>query len=201
MRIAQRGTSDTIDGGGWDYLIDRFCALGQSAAGVFTYSQDSDSPTGFQKSLKVEVTTADGTLASGDIYTIRHTIEGFNVADLDGELPTPKLLLYLFGFVQVLLEHLAVRLNNEGARSYPFSYSISVADTWEYKTVTIAGDTSGTWGTTNHMEFVSLGGWVLARLEAGTAGAWTGQVNTLVLLAQSQSSALSTPLGTSPESN
>ena len=64
MQVAQRGTSDTVDGGGWDYVIDRFCALGQSSAGVFTYSQDSDAPAGFQQSLKVAVTTADASIAS-----------------------------------------------------------------------------------------------------------------------------------------
>ena len=174
MRIAQRGTSDTIDGGGWDYLIDRFCALGQSAAGVFTYSQDSDSPTGFQKSLKVEVTTADGTLASGDIYTIRHTIEGFNTADLNWGTANAKTITLSFWVRSSLTGTFGGALNNEGARSYPFSYSISVADTWEYKTITIAGDTSGTWGTTNSHGIRVTWGLGVGTTYSGTAGAWAG---------------------------
>jgi hypothetical protein len=174
MRIAQRGTSDTVDGGGWDYLIDRFAALGQSAAGVFTYSQDSDAPAGFQKSLKVAVTTADGTLASGDIYTLRQTIEGFNSADFGWGTANAKTVTLSFWVRSSLTGTFGGALNNEGTRSYPFTYSVSVADTWEYKTITIAGDTSGTWGTTNSHGVRVTWGLGVGTTYSGTAGAWAG---------------------------
>ena len=174
MRIAQRGTSETVDGGGWDYLIDRFAALGQSSAGVFTYSQDSDAPAGFQKSLKVAVTTADGSLASGDIYTIRQTIEGFNSADFGWGTANAKTITLSFWVRSSLTGTFGGALNNEGARSYPFTYSISSANTWEYKTITIAGDTSGTWGTTNSHGVRVTWGLGVGTTYSGTAGAWAG---------------------------
>ena len=175
MQVAQRGTSDTVDGGGWDYVIDRFCALGQSSAGVFTYSQDSDAPAGFQKSLKVAVTTADTSLASGDIYTIRHTIEGYNSAHLDFGSADAKTVTLSFWVKSSLTGTFGGALNSEGNnRSYAFTYSISAANTWEYKTITIAGDTTGTWGTTNSHGVRITWGLGVGSTYSGTAGSWAG---------------------------
>lgn len=174
MQLAQRGTSDTVDGGGWDYVIDRFCALGQSSAGVFTYSQDSDAPAGFQNSLKVAVTTADASLASGDIYTIRHTIEGYNSAHLDFGSADAKTVTLSFWVKSSLTGTFGGALNNEGTRSYPFTYTISSAGTWEYKTITIAGDTSGTWGKTNSHGVRVTWGLGVGTTYSGTTGAWAG---------------------------
>ena len=175
MQVAQRGTSDTVDGGGWDYVIDRFCALGQSSAGVFTYSQDSDAPAGFQNSLKVAVTTADSSLASGDIYTIRHTIEGYNSAHLDFGSSDAKTVTLSFWVKSSLTGTFGGALNSEGNnRSYAFTYSISAANTWEYKTITISGDTTGTWGVTNSHGVRITWGLGVGTTYSGTAGSWAG---------------------------
>jgi len=174
MQVAQRGTSDTVDGGGWDYVIDRFCALGQSSAGVFTYSQDPDAPAGFQKSLKVAVTTADASIASGDIYTIRHTIEGYNSAHLDFGTSDAKTVTLSFWVKSSLTGTFGGALNNEGTRSYPFTYTISSANTWEQKTITITGDTTGTWGVTNSHGVRITWGLGVGTTYSGTAGSWAG---------------------------
>ena len=175
MQVAQRGTSDTIDGGGWDYVIDRFCALGQSSAGVFTYSQDSDAPAGFQKSLKVAVTTADTSLAVGDIYCIRHTIEGYNSAHLDFGTSDAKTITLSFWVKSSLTGTFGGALNSEGNnRSYAFTYNISAANTWEYKTITISGDTTGTWGVTNSHGVRITWGLGVGTTYSGTAGSWAG---------------------------
>jgi hypothetical protein len=64
--------------------------------------------------------------------------------------------------------------NSAVNRSYPFTYAISVADTWEYKTVTVAGDTSGTWLTTTGAGLIVVFGLGVGPDRSGTAGAWAG---------------------------
>jgi len=175
MQVAQRGTSDTVDGGGWDYVIDRFCALGQTSAGVFTYSQDSEAPAGFNKSLKVAVTTADASLAAGDIYCIRHTIEGFNSAHLNYGSSDAKTTTLSFWVRSSLTGTFGGALNSEGNnRSYPFTYSISSANTWEKKSITISGDTTGTWGTGNSHGVRITWGLGVGSTYSGTTDSWAG---------------------------
>jgi len=173
MQMAQRGTSDTVNGGGWDYVIDRFCALGTST-GVFIYSQDSEAPAGFNKSLKVAVTTADASLAAGDIYCIRHTIEGFNSAHLNYGSSDAKTTTLSFWVRSSLTGTFGGALNSEGNRSYPFTYSISSANTWEKKSITISGDTTGTWGTGNSHGVRITWGLGVGSTYSGTTSSWAG---------------------------
>ncbi len=175
MQICQRTSSDTVDGGGWDYVIDRFCALAQASAGVFTYSQDADSPADFSKSLKVAVTTADSSLASGDIYCIRHTIEGYNTAHLNYGSSDAKTTTLSFWVKSSLTGTFGGAFNSEGNnRSYPFTYTISSANTWEKKEISIAGDQTGTWGTTNSHGIRITWGLGVGSTYSGSAGSWAG---------------------------
>ena len=64
--------------------------------------------------------------------------------------------------------------NTNATRAYPFSFTISTANTWEYKTITIAGDTSGTWSTTNGIGVRLVFGLGVGSSGSGTAGAWVG---------------------------
>jgi hypothetical protein len=64
--------------------------------------------------------------------------------------------------------------NSAETRSYPFSYTISAANTWEQKTITVAGDTSGTWLTTNGVGIKVIWGLGVGSTYSGTAGAWAG---------------------------
>jgi len=176
MVIDQRnaGASVTINSAAWTYVTDRFCFLGQATDGVFTAQQSSTSPAGFNNSLLVTVTTADASIGASQIYTLRHTIEGFNTADLNWGTANAKTVTLSFWVRSSLTGTFGGALNNEGTRSYPFTYSISAANTWEYKTITIPGDTSGTWGTTNSHGIRITWGLGVGTTYSGTAGAWAG---------------------------
>jgi hypothetical protein len=187
MTIDQRnaGASLTVNSN----AVDRFQARGQSSDGVFTVQQVSDSPAGFEYSLKATVTTDDSSLTSGQFYYIRYMCEGYDVADLDWGTSDAKTVTLSFWVRSSLTGTFGgVIPNVDLDRSYPFTYTISVADTWEYKTITIPGDTTGTWNKTN-----GIGLRVTFALGAGsdiigTAGAWaaanyqggaTGQTNVI----------------------
>ena len=151
MVIDQRnaGASVTINSAAWTYTVDRFCALGQATDGVYTAQQSSTVPTGFTKSLLVTITTADASIAAGQIYALRQTIEGYNIADLNWGTANAKSCTLSFWVRSSVTGTFSGCINNEGTASYPFTYTINAANTFEYKTVTLDGPTSGTWGSTN----------------------------------------------------
>jgi hypothetical protein len=182
MRIDQRnaGAAVTINETNNIYVMDRWRCRGESGDAVFTCQQDSTVPTGqgFKNSAKITVTTADASIAAGQIYGFQQVIEGFNVADLDWGTAAAKTVTLSFWVRSSLTGTFGGALSNADLnRSYPFTYTISSANTWEQKTVTIAGDTSGTWLTTNgfgiRLSF-SLG---IGSNFLGTAGAWNGNNN------------------------
>jgi hypothetical protein len=172
MRIAQRGTGAFTASG--DFPVDRFQA-GNTTDGAFSTQQDSSAPDGFVNSLKITTTTADGTLTTTQSLTLQHKIEGTNVADLSWGSASAKTVTLSFWVRSSLTGTFGGALVNGALnRSYPFSYSISVADTWEYKTVTFAGDTTGTWLTTVETGIRVYFGLGVGPDRSGTAGAWTG---------------------------
>ena len=178
MVIDQRnaGASVTVNGAGTFYLIDRFQAQGQSADGVFTVQQSTTAPTGFTNSLLATVTTADSSIGSTQYYFLTQKIEGFNTADLGFGTASASSVTLSFWVRSSVTGTFGGSLSNDGAtRSYPFTYAISSANTWEQKSVTIAGDTTGTWLTNN-----GIGIRVYLNIGAGssyttTAGAWASQ--------------------------
>jgi hypothetical protein len=156
------------------YTLDRWSAY-YSTTNKFTIQQDSSVyPTGFSYSLKI-TSSAATTPGSGDEYSINQNIEGYNIADLDFGLSTAETITLSFWVRSSLTGTFggAIR-NGNGTRSYPFSYTISAANTWEKKSVTISGDTTGTWQKTTSAGF--LVGWSLGNgsNNQGTAGAWVG---------------------------
>ena len=175
MVIDQRnaGTSVTINTAASTYTIDRWNAYGQGSDGVFTVQQSSTAPSGFTNSLAVTVTTADASIGAAQLYTIGHKIEGYNIADLGWGTASAKSVCLSFQVRSSVTGTFSGSLkNSNGTRSYPFTYTISVANTWEQKTVTIAGDTTGTWLTTNGIGLtltISLGS---GSNRLATAGAW-----------------------------
>jgi hypothetical protein len=136
--------------------------------------ESSSAPTGFTNSIKVTSASAYSVL-TGDYFTIGQNIEGYNIADLDWGKATAKTVTLSFWVKSSLIGTFGAALgNNAGNRGYPFSYTINVANTWEYKTVTITGDTTGTWETGFYngiVLYISLG---TGATYSGTAGAWTG---------------------------
>lgn len=173
MVISQRnGTSSvTINSAAWTYTVDRFCCLGQSADGVYTVQQSSTAPAGFVNSLKITVTTADASIGAGQIYTLRQTIEGYNIADLNWGSANSQSCTLSFWVQSSVTGTFSGCFNNEGTASYPFTYTINSANTWEQKTVTVTGPTSGTWGSTN-----SNG--IRLTWSLGTGSTYSGTANT-----------------------
>jgi hypothetical protein len=148
MRIDQRnaGASVTVSTNGSNaYPVDRFFAQ-KNSSGVFTIQQSSVAPSGFTNSLVATVTTADTSMASGDFAYIGQTIEGYNFSDFSyGAAGAATLTASFWVRSNLTGTYSFAVVNNSGNRSYVANYTINTADTWEYKTVTIAGDTTGTW--------------------------------------------------------
>lgn len=170
MEISQRGTSFPAIADG-AYSVDRFKWDNTSAA-VVTVSQQSDVPSGneFQNSLRVAVTTADASIAAGDIANIQQSIEGYNARDLVGRTFT---LSFWVRSSKTGTHCLAFR-NSGTDRSYIAEYSVSATNTWEQKVITISGGltTAGTWNWTNGAGLQVR--WILAAGSSfqTTAGAW-----------------------------
>jgi hypothetical protein len=179
MVIDQRnaGASVTPVSGVFTYTVDRWAAYNSTAGIKFTVQQNAGSvtaPVGFNNYLGATSSSAYS-VASGDIFVIEQPIEGYNVADLNWGSANAKTVTLSFWVRSSLTGTFGGSLlNGGGNRSYPFSYTISSANTWEQKSITIAGDTSGTWLTTNGIGmYVSLGLGV-GTTYSGTAGAWSG---------------------------
>ena len=150
MRIAQRGTSFTPTTE--EYTLDRW-EYAINSTGAVTVTKDTDVPTGegFSSSLKVDVTTADASIAAAEYSTLVHKIEGFNfahlmygtaaalAATLNFWVKSPKSGIHTIGLVNSALN-----------RSVSYEYTVASADTWERITVALTGDVIGTWiGETN----------------------------------------------------
>ena len=176
MRIDQRNAGAAVTASG-AYPVDRF-DVSNGTDGAFSAQQDSSAPTGFVNSLKYTTTTADGTLTTTQNLTIRHKIEGTNVADLGWGTANAKTVTLSFWVRSSLTGTFGGALRNSAAdRSYPYTYTISVANTWEQKSVTIAGDTTGTWLTTTGIGLRVDFGLGAGPDRSGTAGAWNSNNN------------------------
>jgi len=175
MAIDQRNAGASVSGNN-NYTLDRWQAL-VSASSKYTVQQDAGAvtpPAGFTDYLGVTSSSAYS-VASGDYFTVTQRIEGYNIADLGWGTANAKTVTLSFWVRSSLTGTFGGSLRNSALdRSYPFSYTISAATTWEYKTITIAGDTSGTWLTTNgtgiELNFSMGAGTAFS----GTAGAWAG---------------------------
>ena len=151
MSLDQRnGGSSVTNTGTTTFYLDRYNVLGTSSAGQFGIQQVSDSPVGFTKSLKWTVSTADASLAAGDRYVLMHRVEGSNMATLNMGTSDAHTTTLSFSIkCSATGTFGGALINGDGDRHYPFEYTISSANTWERKSVTITGDTTGTWVTSN----------------------------------------------------
>ena len=177
MRIDQRnaGASVTITTAS-PYTLDRWQAYA-SQNSKYSVQQNAGSvtpPSGFTYYLGATSLSAYS-VTSTDIFTIRQIVEGYNIADLNWGTANAKPIVISFWVYSSLTGTFGgAACNNGQTRSYPFTYTISSANTWEFKTVSIAGDTSGTWNTGNGRGidlFLSIG---VGSTYTGTAGAWAG---------------------------
>jgi len=176
MMIDQRNAGAAIAGGVGGYPVDRFSAFvtGVTSA-IITVQQISDAPAGFINSLKYTVTTAGTSYGAGGRSGIYQRIEGYNVADFGfGTAGAATITLSFWVKSSVAGAFSGSLTNNAGDRSYPFSFTINNTGIWEQKTITVAGDQSGTWLKDNGRGLVIE--WCLGAEAAklGTAGAWAG---------------------------
>jgi hypothetical protein len=171
MRIDQRnaGAAVTANTG---YSLDRW-KIFNNTDGAWSIQQDSSAPTEFNNSLKVTVTTADASLGSTQNAWITQAIEGFNTSDLGWGTANAKTVTFSFWVRSSLTGTFSLFfLNSAANRSYVTNYTINAADTWEQKSVTLTGDTSGTWiGATN-----GIG--LYAAFNMATGSSYIGTVNT-----------------------
>jgi hypothetical protein len=173
MVIDQRnaGASLNLSATG-QYTIDRWQAW-EDTDGTMTAQQSSVAPAGFTNSLLFTTGTADSSLAAGQFCVTQQRIEGFNVADLGFGTANAQAFTLSFWVRSSLTGTFGGSFKNSAStRSYPFTYSISVANTWEQKSITIAGDTSGTWLTTNGIGLSVAFGLGVSSTQSGTAGSW-----------------------------
>lgn len=173
MVINQRGFSGSVDTTN-PYTLDRWQGV-CSASSKFTVSQNAGSvtpPVGFTNYLGV-TSSAATSVGGSDYYFLSQYIEGYNIADLGWGTANAKTITISFWVRSSLTGTFggAVR-NYDSDRSYPFSYTISAANTWEQKTVTVAGDTTGTWGTTSGIGIRLSFGLGIGSTYSTTANAW-----------------------------
>tara|TARA_B100000900_G_scaffold156213_1_gene132797 strand:+ start:1471 stop:2574 length:1104 start_codon:yes stop_codon:yes gene_type:complete len=173
MQVSQRGTSFTGHGAGVNYGIDRFFDF-HNSDGAFTLSQETSVvPVGFSNALKIQTTTADSSIAAGQRLIVGTRMEGLNVAHLNwGTSNAKTVTLSFYVRSSVTGTHGGAIGNGSDNRNYPFTYTISSADTWERKSITVAGDTTGTWETGIGRSIQVTWGLGVGSTYSGSAGAW-----------------------------
>ena len=176
MRIDQRnaGASVTPTSGSDTFIVDRF-SIYASQSSKLTAQQNAGSvtpPTGFTNYLGVTSSSAYS-ITSSDWFSIRQPIEGLNMADLGWGTANAKTITLSFWVRSSLTGTFGGSLRNSaGNRSYPFTYTINSANTWELETITIAGDTTGTWLATNGIGVSVFWGLGVGSSNSGTSGSW-----------------------------
>jgi len=198
MMIDQRNFGSATSGASNVYMVDRFLIQG-SQTGKFNYQQmnsantsapnyeASSAPTGFTNSIKITVGTPV-TVGSSDYFIVRQPIEGNNVADFGYGTSAAQTATLSFWVKSSLTGlHSGHLTNASSTRWYTFTYTINAVNTWQYVSVTIPGDITGTWNRDNQMGIYV--GWSLGTGASNqtSAGAWTtstgigvtGEVNTV----------------------
>jgi hypothetical protein len=188
MVVSQRNAGASVTpSSGSSYTLDRWKNY-NSQASKFSFQQNAGSvtpPDGFTNYLGATSLSAYS-VSSTDEFDLYQLIEGYNMADLGWGTANAKSVTLSFWVRSSLTGTFGGTVANSGnTRNYPFSYTISAANTWEQKTVTIAGDTTGTWLTTNGVGISLLFSLGAGSTLLGTAGSWTatptvgvtGQVN------------------------
>jgi hypothetical protein len=189
MIIDQRNAGASFTPINTQYTVDRWWTwLSQSSK--LTAQQNAGAvlpPAGFATYLGITSSSAYSVAAS-DYFALVHPVEAINFYDLDWGKATAKPATLSFWVYSSLTGTFGGALANSAQdRSYPFTYSISVADTWEYKTVTIEGDTGGTWlGATNGIGVRLQFGLGVGADNSQTAGSWYGSTSVYQPQAQHQ---------------
>ena len=153
MTVDQRhsGSSFTVVNGNstTGVIADRF-RVNETSGAAMTGQQVADAPVGFTHSSKLTITTADASLGSTEFHRMIQPIEGKDISHLNWGTSNAKTLTLTFYVKSSLTGQYYISVfNNAADRTLLKGYTISSANTWEKKTITIIGDQSGTWLTTS----------------------------------------------------
>jgi hypothetical protein len=177
MRIDQRnaGASVTVGTANPLFTLDRWCFQTTQSSKLSTQQNQGSvtPPAGFSNYLGITSLSAYSVVSS-DYFDVQQRIEGFNLSDLDFGKATAKTVTLSFWVRSSLTGTFGGALTNGAFNySYPFTYTISSANTWTQISVTIAGPTSGTWvGATNELALYVSFGLGMGSTYNGTAGSW-----------------------------
>jgi hypothetical protein len=175
-RIDQRNNGASVTVAAAGYLLDRwnFQSTTSSRYSVQRNAGSVTPPTGFTNYAGVTSLGAYS-VPAGEQYAVFQPVEGFNVSDFAWGTANAQAVTLSFWVRSSLTGTFGGSFRNAATtRSYPFAYTISAANTWEYKTITVPGDTSGTWVTDNGIGLYLTFGFGVGSTLSGTAGAWAG---------------------------
>jgi hypothetical protein len=173
MEISQElGATALATGGGW--LVDQWSGSLTASGAVASWQQVTDAPPGYNNSVKLTITTGKASLAAGDYCVFYQNIEGYRTSRLQwGKVTAQPVSIGFWTKIHRPGMYSGAVRNEATNRSYPFTFTQNVADTWEYKTVTIPGDTTGTWtGNTNTAGLTLLFATAMGTTFSAPAGAW-----------------------------
>ena len=175
MVIDQRNAGASVSGNGV-YTLDRWYAQA-SVNSKYTVQQNAGSvtpPAGFANYLGVTSSSAY-TVGASENFSLLQAIEGYNMADFAWGTASASSVTLAFRVYSSLTGTFGGSLQNSAQnRSYPFTYTISSANTWTTISITIAGDQSGTWLKTNGAGIYMWIGLGVGATVSGTAGSWSG---------------------------
>jgi len=178
MVIDQRYAGASVTPLSNTYTLDRWICVA-SQASKYSVQQNAGSvtpPAGFTNYFGVTSLSAYS-LLSADSFSIIQKIEGYNFSDMAFGTSSASTVTLSFWVRSSLTGTFGGNLaNNDATRFYPFSYTINSANTWEQKSITIAGEQSGTWFKTNGVGAVLTFGLGQGSTYLGTAGAWTNSI-------------------------
>ena len=179
MRIDQRNANASINLGTSTFSADRWVGYNNDSTGVIASQVVTDAPTnsGFVNSVRLTVSTAIPSYSTAVACFFRQTIEGNNIADFMWGTASAKSFTLSFWVKSSVTGTFGGTANSgDSNRTYGFTYVISAANTWEQKTINIAGDTSGTWYTDNRGGLIlNFGLGVGTNRTVSTTGAWVNQ--------------------------
>jgi hypothetical protein len=168
-RIDQRASIVTTTG---FYFTDRWIVYANTT-GAYQCAQSGVAPAGFTNSILFDVTTADTSIGASEFALISQTIEGLNTSDFSWGSASAQAVTLSFWVNSTTTGTYYVSIRNSaGNRSYIAEYSVSSASTWERKTITVPGDTSGTWLTTNGAGIILTFTFAAGSTYQTTAGSW-----------------------------
>jgi hypothetical protein len=168
------GNQQNVNSAAVTYSVDGFAGFGQGADGVFNLMRLSSSPpTAFSWYLEARTGTQDSSIGATQHYYIRQAVEGYSLRDFGFGTVTPSTFTLSFWVKASSASTFGGAIKNSAkSRSYPFSYVVNTANTWEFKAITIIADNTGTWLTTSGIGLEILWDFGGGSSTRGTAGSW-----------------------------